>query len=194
MAIGSFWSDFGVEPKRQYRWTFSLANHFQSGWMIKSVDKPVATVGAVEHKYVGHTYKYPGNVTWNDINVTLVDPVSPDSVTTLATILRQVGYNPPLNRTSKLETISKRKSTRSLGNIFIRQINSEGTIIEEWKLTNPIIKTADFGGNLSYENEGLIEVKITLGYDWAQLKTGGSSGTIVNVNGIGGGGTKYWVA
>jgi hypothetical protein len=191
--MASFWNDSSVEPKRQFRWVFSLANHFQSGWMIKSVDKPVATVGAAEHKYFGHTFKYPGNVTWNDINVVLVDPVQPDSVNSLATILRQVGYNPPTSRTATLETISKKKSTTSLGNVFIRQLNAEGLAIEEWKLKNPIIKSADFGGGLSYDNEGLIEVKITLAYDWAQLTKSSAGGTVVTVNRVGPNGTRYWV-
>jgi len=189
---GSFWSDSSVEPKRQFRWVFGLSNHIPL-WVVKSVDKPVATVGAQEHKFFGHTYKYPGNVTWNDINITLVDPVQPDSVNILATILRQSGYNPPVAAPQGVgvETISKKKSTNTLGEVYIKQVDAQGKPIEVWRLTNPIVKSADFGGSLSYENEGLIEVKMTLAYDWAQLSTV-NQGSRHTANGISPT-RKYWV-
>jgi hypothetical protein len=172
----SFWSSANIEPKRQYRWVFSLSRHFNSGWMVKSVTKPVATVAITEHNFLGHKYKYPGVTTWNDISITLVDPVQPDSVSKLAKILRESGYNPPTsfpNRNIAVESLSKKKSTNTLGEVFIRQVNAEGVKIEEWKLTNPVVKSADFGGTLDYSQEGLIEVKLELAYDWAQLNAGG---------------------
>lgn len=178
MAINSFWNDArNVEPKRQYRWVCDLAAENLARWMIKGVDKPVATVSSVQHKFHGYTYNYPGTVTWNDINVTLVDPASPSAVHALAKMLRIAGYNPPKSAATPIETISKKKSSiDAVKSITIRQVDAEGAPLEEWKLVNPIITSADFGGNLSYENEALIEVKLGLKYDWAYLTaTGGDA-------------------
>jgi hypothetical protein len=186
--VTNFWSSATVEPKRQYRWEFSIGAAGFFRWMIKSVDKPVATIGTTEHKYFGHVYKYPGNTTWNDINITLIDPASPDAVNALANILYQSGYKPPTTNAFLPTMMSKKSITNKIGEIKIRQIGpaSDGIspiTLEEWTLHNPIIKSADFGGNLSYENEGLIEVKMTVAYDWAKLKTA-NVGAIGTVNGV----------
>jgi hypothetical protein len=113
-------------------------------------------------------------------------------VATMATILRQGGYNPPRSNTDTLIAISKDNAVQSLGNINIVQKNPSGTTIETWTLTNPIFTSIDFGGNLSYENEGLIELKLTVKYDWAQLITAGTPNQTSTVNGVGPGST-YWV-
>lgn len=181
--MASFWSDSKVEPKRQFRWTFSMDQQLPS-WIVKSVDKPVATVGSVTHNYFGYTYNYPGNVTWNDINITLVDPVNPDAVNSLATLLRQSGYNPPTAATQPVTTISKGSSATAIGNVYIQQRDAAGRVIEQWKLTNPIATSYDFGGSLSYNTEELIELKLTLKYDWAKLEKSGVGGTAGTYNGI----------
>ena len=100
-----------------------------------------------------------------------------------ANILYQSGYNPPVSANTTLSTMSKEKTTNTLGEIYIRQLDAQGAIIESWTLHNPIIKNADFGGQLSYDNEGLIEVKMTLAYDWATLETA-NAGAIETANGI----------
>jgi len=182
----SFWNNPAVEPKRQYRWVFSMAKNFSSGWMVKSVTKPTAEISITDHKYFGHNYKYPGSVKWNDIDIVLVDPFNPDSVAALAKIVKDSGYNPPNAAPTGpggLSTISKLKSTNAIGAVFIRQVDAEGAVIEEWTLTNPLIKNVDFGGTLAYDQEGLIEVKMTVAYDWAQLTKAGITG-----------GDRFWVA
>ena len=179
----SFWSDKNLEPKRQYRWLLSIATAQIPHWVVKSVDKPVMTVGTPEHKFFGHTFKFPGNVTWNDINISLIDPVQPDSVNLLANLIYQGGYSPPAAVTSILTSMSKKKVTDAIGQVFIRQVDAEGAIIEEWTLWNPIVKSADFGGALNYDQEGLIECKLTLAYDWAALKTE-NAGRTTSANGI----------
>lgn len=169
--MANFWSQATLEPKRQFRWVLVFSSVPQ--WMIKSVDKPVATVSSQAHKFYGHTYNYPGVVTWNDINISLIDPVSPDAVNTMARILWQAGYKPPFGPNEKLISISKENAGKALGSIEIRQQDANGTAIESWVLTNPIFTSVDFGGNLSYENEALIELKLTIKYDWAQLTKSG---------------------
>lgn len=188
----AFWNSAALEPKRQFRWILLFESIPQ--WMIKSVDKPVATISSQAHKFFGHTYNYPGTVTWNDINVTLIDPVSPDAVSTMARILYQAGYNPPQSTAQPLVSISKDYAGKALGNIQIVQKDPDGNDLESWTLTNPIFTSADFGGNLSYENEALIELKLTIKYDWAQLTKSGNPNTPPksDVGGRSGVGSTYW--
>jgi hypothetical protein len=166
--MANFWSTPTLEPKRQFRWILSVGDIPQ--WIIKTVGKPIATTTDVAHKYFGYTYYYPGTTTWNTIDITLVDPVAPDAVNTIATILRQSGYKPPTNELD-LSAISKQKATNAIGRIDIQQVNSEGQAVETWSLNNPFVTVMDFGGTLSYDQDALVDLKMTLRYDWASLET-----------------------
>lgn len=182
-TMTNFWSNPTVEPKRQYRWIFHIGAEGIATWMVKSVVKPVLTVGVAEHKFFGHTYKYPGNTTWNDISITIVDPVNPDAVNALANIVYQSGYKPPTSAELPFTTMSKEKTTNKIGEVYIKQVDAQGYEIERWTLNNAIIKSADFGGTLDYANEALIECKLELAYDWATLESK-QTGVTQEVNGI----------
>ena len=65
------------DPKRKFRFTVTIGGLGQESlvWYAKTVTKPTINIGAdTAHKYLGHTFKFPGSVTWDDIELTLVDP------------------------------------------------------------------------------------------------------------------------
>ena len=179
-----FWSQaFGEDaelkdPKRNFRFTVSItgiaaANGGPLLWYANSVTKPTFTLSSAEHKYLNHTFYYPGNVTWNACDITLVDPGGdPDVAATLAGILQGGGYQIPSDASSNsLTSISKAKATSALGRVEIKQINADGKPIETWTLWNAYVEEVDFGGSLSYGDEKLTEIKLKLKYDWARLET-----------------------
>ena len=179
-----FWSQaFGEDaelkdPKRNFRFTVSItgiaaANGGPLLWYANSVTKPAFTLASAEHKYLNHTFYYPGNVTWNACDITLVDPGGdPDVAATLAGILQGGGYQIPTDASSNsLTSISKAKATGALGRVEIKQINADGKPIETWTLWNAYVEEVDFGGSLSYGDEKLTEIKLKLKYDWARLET-----------------------
>ena len=91
----AFWSDAreGVrDPKRQFRWV--LRNNHIPVFTLKKVSKPSFTVQESTHKYINHTYYYPGRVEWNTISMTLADAVDPDGAATMVDIIKQGGYTP----------------------------------------------------------------------------------------------------
>ena len=45
-------------------------------------------------------------------------------------------------------------------------MNGEGGVVEQWQLHNPFISKVSFG-DLSYEDDGLTEVSLTITFDWA---------------------------
>ena len=179
-----FWSQaFGEDaelkdPKRNFRFTVSItgiaaANGGPLLWYANSVTKPTFTLSSAEHKYLNHTFYYPGNVTWNSCDIKLVDPGGdPDVAATLAGILQGGGYQIPSDASSNsLTSISKAKATSALGRVEIKQINADGKPIETWTLWNAYVEEVDFGGSLSYGDEKLTEIKLKLKYDWARLET-----------------------
>tara|TARA_R100001082_G_C4265000_1_gene117184 strand:+ start:70 stop:597 length:528 start_codon:yes stop_codon:yes gene_type:complete len=168
MAADLFWSNVNTDPKRRFR--FILAIGSIPVWTVKTAIKPKANVSTVEHQFINHTFKYPGRVTWDNITVTLVDPVEPDMAYTFLDKLRKSGYDYPT--TSNVRgSISKAKSVvDGLGGISLQQIDSDGNVIEEWFLKNPWIVSVDFGGNLDYTADEMNEITVEVAYDWAEMK------------------------
>ena len=165
------------DPKRKFRFKVQLGALGEGVvWYAKTVDKPELTISAdASHKFLGHTFKYPGSVSWNDINMTLVDPIGEEASTKLLQIIEQPGYVFPrggyqtegqLNGRA-FETISKGKSKAALGAVVITQIDADGNTVEKWTLHNPFINKVGFG-DLSYEAEDLSEISLGITYDWAE--------------------------
>jgi len=183
-----FWStNFGQDatlkdPKRQFRFTveFQGINAAQGGallWYAKTAAKPSFAINSVEHKYLNHTFYYPGSVTWNTISIEMVDPADPDMTATLSDIITASGYSPPTDATS-LGSISKAKAAAALGTVIITQIDSDGNSLETWTLWNSFIKDVKFG-ELAYGQDELSSVTLELQYDWARVTTVNNSSAVV---------------
>ena len=108
MATGdNFWTkDFAgstvlADPKRKFRFMVSMTGlateepDSNELWYAKTCTKPSFQVATTEHKYLNHTFFYPGTVTWQDVSITLVDPTEPDMTSVMAKILQNGGYSPP---------------------------------------------------------------------------------------------------
>ena len=180
-----FWSEnFGDgtglnDPKRNFRFTveFQGIQASQGGaklWYAKSATKPSFAINAAEHKYLNHTFYYPGNVTWNDITVTMVDPTDPDMAATLSAIIEASGYSPPTDSEDR-SSISKAKSASALGIVLITQLDSNGDPLETWTLWNSFLTEVKYGDSLEYGNDDLTELSVTIKYDWARLETKGKA-------------------
>ncbi len=188
----AFWStNFGEDttlkdPKRKFRFTveFQGIQAAQGGamlWYAKTCAKPSFQVGASEHKFLNHTFYYPGSVSWQDVAITLVDPVDPDMAATLSDIVVQSGYTPPTDSTS-LSTMSKAKAAGALGTVIITQIDSDGNPLETWTLWNSFMTEVKYG-DLAYGEDDLTEMSITLKYDWARVETAGPSVAVAGAGG-----------
>ena len=183
-----FWSkNFGEntalkDPKRNFRFIveFGGINATPGGavaWYAKTARKPSFTIASSEHKYLNHTFYYPGSVTWNPITITMVDPVDPDMAATFSDIVVNSGYSPPTDTTS-LGTMSKAKAAGALGAVTVTQIDSNGDPLETWTLWNSYIEDIKFGDSLAYGNDELTEVSVTLKYDWARIETATASSAV----------------
>jgi hypothetical protein len=172
-----FWADAYTEPKRKYRFLLEFRGVPQ--WLIKNVNKPSFDVSESEHDFLNYKFYFPGRVTWNEIQVTLVDPIQPDASKTMQKLLMDSGYVFPtdMDQGGNPITISKEKAIAAMGNkIYIRQIDPDGNApVERWELNNPWIKAVNFG-DLDYSADDLVELQLTIRYDWAKLEGVGSVG------------------
>jgi|TARA_R110000751_G_scaffold286002_1_gene390378 hypothetical protein len=167
------------DPKRKFRFIVTLGNISEDGgqaWYAKTATKPSFTIATTEHKYLNHTFYYPGSVTWNDVEITLVDPVSPIDVSaTLSDIVQTAGYNVP-STALELQTMSKAKASTALGVVTVAQLNSDGEPLESWVLNNAFITDVKYG-DLEYGSDDITELSMTLKYDWATCKVENSGGS-----------------
>ena len=172
----AFWTT-ATEPKRNYRFKVILGN-FDDGaiWYAKSAGKPGFNVAEGTHKYLGHTFNFPGSLTWQDVSVILVDPVEPDAADRLFSIIQNAGYVIPQRPNNGagpefFQTLGKDGMNAALGTVQIQQLDSAGNALETYTLHNPMISSVQFT-ELSYDNEDLSNITIAFKYDWAEISTG----------------------
>ena len=166
----AFWSEKTVEPKRKFRWLLYWSGVPQ--FVIKSVKKPAYTVATTAHQFLNYEFNYPGRVTWDDISITIVDPVNPDSTKSLYKILENSGYVIPSNYNEAVAaTISKKGMVDALGTeIKLSQLDADGTVpIETWIIKNPLITSVDFD-TLDYSADELLNITIGIKYDYATIQ------------------------
>jgi len=173
MSSQKFWSDATIEPKRKFRYLLYFAGMPQ--FIAKSVSKPSFQVGSTQHSYLQHNFNFPGRVTWQDVSITIVDPIQPDSTSTLYKIIQDAGYVLPPNVTNDelggARTITKADMVAALGpTVRIDTIGSGGSseVLESWILNNPQITSVNFD-TLDYSSDELLNIQIGIKYDWASL-------------------------
>tara|TARA_R100000664_G_scaffold28159_1_gene39253 strand:- start:10066 stop:10653 length:588 start_codon:yes stop_codon:yes gene_type:complete len=186
----AFWgSDYQgttlLDPKRKFRYILQVNNFDVSTeggasvttsevWYAKTVTRPSFAIAQTEHKYLSHTFYYPGSVTWNPIDITMADPQSPNVALMLSRIINdEAGYKVPINSNVK-NTMSKASAVTALGGVIIRQIDADGNDIETWTLYNAFITDVKYG-DLAYGDDELVEMSMQLRYDWATIASADGS-------------------
>ena len=164
MAKSGFWADPKVEPKRAYRWVLNIGGIPQ--WLCTKVSKPGFSITESEVTYINHKFYYPGRVEWQEVSLTLADPLNPDASATMMSILDASGYKLP-KTPDDTSTLSKKKSIDALGTVRISQLDPEGKAAEIWDLVNAWVKDVKFG-ELDYSSDEMVNIELTLRYDFAE--------------------------
>ena len=167
----SFWTR-EVEPKRKFRWTLSIGTFKDVEWLLKSAAKPAWNVTEHPHKFLHHTFHYPGRVEWQPLDITLVDAGGPktDIGGSFLSALGDAGYKFPTDMAAAQSSITKKKAVESIGSVTITQYGADQNTLDEWTLWNPFFTNVKTGDGLTYDADDLVEVTATIVYDWAELK------------------------
>tara|TARA_Y100000992_G_C21267903_1_gene494997 strand:+ start:1952 stop:2560 length:609 start_codon:yes stop_codon:yes gene_type:complete len=190
----AFWTENTTEPKRNFRWRVRMAN-LTGGtlgtlpgadsdvvWWAKTVDTPSYNVTDVTHSFFDNEYKFPGRVQWQDVSMTLVDPISPNAVYITNQIVLASGYsikgNDAINMANNLKPTSITKSAANLavGNVFMDIFSGTGEIVESWEMKNPFITSVKFS-TLDYTNDDMRTIDLTWKYDYAKCLSNDTSGS-----------------
>ena len=168
----AFWTESSPgEPKQKFKFLLESPTfpNFSGRWIFaKSITKPSYEINTTSYQIGNHNIKYPGVVTWKDIDVKVVDYQDGESVTSaLYANLINMGYENPKDQPWS-EGIGK-NSVATIDKFTIFQLNSLGEAVETWTLFNVIVSSVAFG-DLSYSEDGLVELNLTLAYDYATLQ------------------------
>ena len=175
-----FWHQRQLQPKRKFRWIATVgsgAKIYQ--YVVKKVTKPEWTTTNKEHKILGHTFNFPGPVTWNTVDVNFIDLAGRadevrdgNAALFLMDAIHASGYQFPAGQKAMGNAtlgITKARAAAALGGMSVSQLDSDGLVLEKYEFHNPWIEKVNFGGDFDYDADDFVDVTITLRYDWAKI-------------------------
>ena len=176
----AFWSSAGgSEPRRNFK--FILRVKDLPVWVVKTVNLPEITVGTGEHKFLNHTFYFPGTVTYNEVSFTIVDAIDSGISKGILQRFARTGYNTPEDEAARDSLITKGAAVDSLGFVTIQQLgNGENGQDKKigFALKNAWISKLTFPQGLDYGSEDLSDIQVSLRYDFFNFldDTGGVAG------------------
>ena len=146
------------EPKQANR--FVLYMEGIPSFIIKGVSAVSLTQGEVVLNHINILRKVKGKSVWNDVTMTLFDPITPSGAQAVMEWVR-LGHESVTGRDGYSDFYKKDLTVNVLGPV--------GDIVSEWILKGAFIKEATFGDyNWDTENEAK-QIELTLGLDYAVL-------------------------
>lgn len=149
------WQDY--EPKKQDRWILTIDGI--DAWVIRTSGRPKFTNAEVEIPHVNNTRYIKGKTTWESIDITTHDPISPAAS-------RQFMEWALLHHDSATGVDGYKEEYAK--DISVKMLSPLGTTIEEWVLHGAWLTNVDFG-NLDMSSAEPVEISATIRYDWADL-------------------------
>jgi len=190
----------GFQPKRKFRFVVDFQGFgVDTMYMVTKCGKPsFELTGPTEHRILNHTFKFPGIVKWNDIDMTLIDAVEPNVGSKFYNVLKNMGYTNPDSLENLHVGLTKTRAQSVIGTVRITQLDG-GDVVptipgdgdpanptqyatpagvklhEEWILKNAYLKSVKFG-DLAYDSEDIVTIDVGITYDYAIYRTPGIEG------------------
>ena len=175
----AFWSTPAQsEPRRNFKFLLTVGTDNPIPvWVVKGVNLPEINVEEATHKFLNHTFYFPGTVSYNEITFTIVDSINDEISQNILANFVGSGYNTPSTENAARDSLmTKEASVNSLGSVRIDHLgsgeNGETNQIS-FLLTNAWIKKITFGQSLAYDSEDLSEISMTLRYDFFEFQNSG---------------------
>ena len=146
------------EPKQANR--FILYMEGIPSFIIKGVSAVSLTQGEVVLNHINVLRKVKGKSVWNDVTMTLFDPITPSGAQAVMEWVR-LHHESVTGRDGYSDFYKKDMKINVLGPV--------GDVVSEWILKGAFVKEATFGDyNWDTENEAK-QIELTLGLDYAVL-------------------------
>jgi hypothetical protein len=146
------------EPKLSNRFIMEI-NGIES-YLVKTASRPTFTSEAVELDHINLKRKIKGKSTWDDVSITLYDPIVPSGAQMVMDWVRQ--SHESLTGRDGYAAFYKKDC-----NFFV--LGPVGDKVEQWTLKGAFITQANFG-EFDWAGNDPLSIELTLSYDYAILE------------------------
>jgi hypothetical protein len=151
-----FYTNF--EPKMKNRYVMEIDGI--PSYMVKATQRPTIQFENVVLDHINIKRKLQGKGEWQDITVTLYDPIVPSAAQAVMEWVR-LGHESITGRRGYADFYKKDITFYMLGPV--------GDKIEQWTIKGAFIQTANFG-DVAFDSNEPATIELTLSYDYAILE------------------------
>ena len=146
------------EPKVQNR--FIMYVDGVPSYMIKAISAGGFEQGEIKLNHINIDRKIKGRTSWNDITMTLYDPITPSGAQAVMEWVR-LGHESVTGRDGYSDFYKKDVTINVLGPV--------GDIVSEWVIKGAFIKSGNFG-EYNWDTDAAAQnISVTLGMDYVIL-------------------------
>jgi hypothetical protein len=148
------------EPKVQNRFIISIDGI--PAYLIKAAARPTINNGTITLDHINLKRKLKGKSEWQDVQITLYDPVVPSAAQACMEWVR-LAHESVTGRNGYADFYKKDVTINVLGPV--------GDKVEEWQLKGAFPSSVDFNGSgLDWGSQEALLINVTLSYDYAILQ------------------------
>lgn len=146
------------EPKVQNRFIMEMGNI--PAFMVKAVTAPSFTDNEVKLDHINSYRKIRGKRTWNNMDMTLYDPITPSGAQSVMEWAR-LGYESVTGRAGYSDFYKKDITLKLLGPV--------GDVVSEWQIIGAFLVDVK-QGSFDWSNDTQAELTITVAMDYCVLE------------------------
>ena len=149
------------EPKMKNRYYMEMTSVGIPAYMVKTANRPEINFETVKIDHINVYRKLKGKGEWQDLNITLYDPVVPSAAQLVMEWVR-LSHESITGRDGYADFYKKQ--------VVIKMLGPVGDVIEQWTLHGAFITNANFG-ELDWANAtDPADITLELAYDYAILE------------------------
>ena len=148
------------EPKVQNRFILNIDN--VPVYLIKAAARPTINNNTITLDYINLKRKLKGKSEWQDISITLYDPIVPSGAQACMEWVR-LAHESVTGRNGYADMYKK--------DIQIQVLGPVGDIVEQWDIKGAFPNSVNFNGaGLDWASQEALTIEMTLSYDYAILQ------------------------
>lgn len=155
-----FLNAFNWEPKYTNRFIMYMNGTNIPSYLVKASARPSLTNGEIVLDHINIDRKVKGKTRWNDITITLYDPIVPSGAQAVMEWVRL--HHESLTGRDGYSSDYKQDLT-------FNTLSATGEYIEEWTLKGAFILDSNFG-TMDWGTEDAVQIEMTIKYDYAILQ------------------------
>jgi len=146
------------EPKRGNRWVLMIEG--VDAFICKTASRPKMKIEPIMIPFVNSKRYLAGKFEFEEMSLSLHDPIAPSGAQQVMEWIRLT-----------FESVSGRAGYADFykRDIQLKMLDPVGTVVELWDVKGAFITSSDFG-ELTYEDEKAIEIKLNIRFDNAVLQ------------------------